>query len=59
METYDLYQFGSNPDIIVGWQKFECESDKAAKVIALTMALLGTQELWHDHDLVKRWTRTA
>jgi hypothetical protein len=59
MSTYDLYQFASDQDLILGWHKFDAEDDEAALAIGEGLAQQAPLELWQDNRLVKRWESPA
>ena len=57
MKTYDLYAFGTNPEIIVGWHKIESHDHETAIALAAEIVQHGQRphELWHGEYLVMRW----
>ena len=59
MITYDLYQFASDQELILGWHKFDAEGDEAAMAIGNALAQQAPLELWQDSRLVKRWESVA
>ena len=54
-KTYNLYLFGPNSDVIVHWEKVECDDDETA--IKTVQSITGQTpcELWLDDKLIQRW----
>ena len=55
MKIYDLYLFGPLTDLIVGWHKFKSGDHESAIAVAVSMKLVGRQELWCEGLLVESW----
>ena len=55
MNTYDLYLFSGEKNLVVGWHRFDAPEDGKALEIAAGLVLQPPAELWKSDSLVRRW----
>jgi hypothetical protein len=55
--TYDLYMFAPEGEVVIGWHRFDADTDEAAVDLAQGLAQQPPLELWKDDVLVRRWEK--